>query len=561
MTPSEPGPPAELRQPDAPRRVQPPPLPPQLPAAGESGAVLGEAGEAAVARLRAEHDRRLHPLSWLFVLLASLRQFALPLIAFVVFGQRADEDDLWFQAIGLAAGVLLTLGAVARYFTYRFRIERGVLVVRSGLLNRNLRQIPLTRIQNVALKQGLLHRLLGVAEVRLESAVGAGTPEAQMQVLSLADAAALEAVVQAAGRAVQLPASVSDAPGATPDADARAPAVNDGEELLRLDASELVKLGLTSNRGLVVGAIGFGAFVQFGGDGFGKVVANTAEAGVEYAGSLGLGWVQWLLLGGLLLLGFLAAARALAVLLVVIQFHGFRLVESAGSLMIESGLLTRLRTRAPRAKIQRWTVFDSLLHRLFKRRSLRVETAVLQAMNDQQALTDVVPIAPPETIDALLRRWLPAIEFGQWQWQPLHPRAWRRVLFPSALLILGLSALAALRFGPWALLTPAFLLPLAVLRARLLARRCGYVLTEHVLAWRSGWLDRHLSFAEVHRLQGLRLSQSPFDRRHGMATLYADTAGGNPFTHQLELRYLPEAEARALFVEISRRIARRRLQW
>ncbi|WP_147694808.1 PH domain-containing protein, partial [Vogesella mureinivorans] len=96
-----------------------------------------------------EHDRRLHPLSWLFVLLGSLRQFALPLIAFVVFGQRADEGDLWFQAMGLAAGVLLTLGAVARYFTYRFRIERGVLVVRSGLLNRNLRQIPLTRIQNV----------------------------------------------------------------------------------------------------------------------------------------------------------------------------------------------------------------------------------------------------------------------------------------------------------------------------------------------------------------------------------------------------------------------------
>lgn len=70
-----------------------------------------------------------------------------------------------------------------------------------------------------------------------------------------------------------------------------------------------------------------------------------------------------------------------------------------------------------------------------------------------------------------------------------------------------------------------------------------------------------MSFAEVHRLQGLRLTQSPFDRRHRMATLYADTAGGNPFTHQLELRYLPEAEARALFAELSRRIARRRLQW
>ncbi|SDD92142.1 PH domain-containing protein [Aquimonas voraii] len=556
MTPSEPGPPAERGQPDAPPREPPPPLP---PAAGESGALLGEVGEAAVARLRAEQDRRLHPLSWLFVLLGSLRQFALPLIAFVVFGQRADEDELWFQAMGLAAGLLLTLGAVARYYTYRFRIERGVLVVRSGLLSRNLRQIPLTRIQNVALKQGLLHRALGVADVRLESAVGGGTPEAQMQVLSLADAAALEAVVQAAGAANST--SAGEVAGNAALASVRPAAASEGQTLLGLDTAELVKLGLTSNRGLVLGAVGFGAFAQFGGEGFGRTIANTAEAGVEYAGQLGLGWPQWLLLGFVLLLAFLAVARAVAVLLVVLQFHGFRLVESAGSLGVEQGLLTRLRMRAPLAKIQRWTVYDSLLHRFFDRRSVRVETAALQAVNEQQALSDVIPIAAPTQVDALIERWLPDIDWGGWTWQPLHPRAWRRVLFPSLLLIGGLTALAALRFGPSALLLPVLLLPLAVLRARGLAKRCGWVLTDRVLAWRSGWLDRHVSFAEVHRLQGLRLSQSPFDRRHGMATLYADTAGSSPFTHQLELRYLPEAEARALFAELSRRIAKRRLQW
>lgn len=523
------------------------------------GVDLGVAGDAAVSRLRAEHDRRLHPLSWLFVLLASLRQFALPLIAFILFGPRADQDDLWFQALGLVACAALTLGAVARYFTYRFRIERGVLVVRSGLLNRNLRQIPLTRIQNVALRQGLLHRLFGVAEVRLESAVGGGTPEAQMQVLSLADAAALETVVQAAATAQPRPEAVAPVSGVNAfDAE---PVVRADDVLLRLDTAELVKLGITSNRGLVLGAIGFGAFAQFGGDGFGRTIANTAEAGVEYAGQLGLGWAQWLLIGIVLLVAFLVVARAVAVLLVLLQFHGFRLVETAGSLGVEQGLLTRLRMRAPLAKIQRWTVYDSLLHRFFDRRSVRVETAALQAVNEQQALSDVIPIASPNAVDALIGRWLPDIDWGRWTWKPLHPRAWRRVLFPSLLLIAVLTVLASLRFGLWGLGVPALLLPLAVVRAHLLARRCGWVLTDRVLAWRSGWLDRRLSFAEVHRLQGLRLSQSPFDRRHRMATLYADTAGSSPFTHPLELRYLPEAEARALFAELSRRIARRKLQW
>ena len=33
-------------------------------------------------------ERRLHPLSWLFVLLAQLRQFIVPLLALLFYGQR-----------------------------------------------------------------------------------------------------------------------------------------------------------------------------------------------------------------------------------------------------------------------------------------------------------------------------------------------------------------------------------------------------------------------------------------------------------------------------------------
>jgi putative membrane protein len=528
-------------------------------AAIESGA---ERGARALQRLGAAQERRLHPWSWLFVLLTQLRQFAAPLIAFVIFGQRADDDELWFQAAAIVGAALLTFAAVARYYTYRFRIDAGVLVIRSGLLHRNLRQIPLARIQNVALKQNPLHRLFGVAEVKLESAVGAGTPEAQMQVLSLADAHALEAVVEASGGG-----EAAATPSASADADAdktgsvEARPAPPHRVLLRLGTDEVVKLGLTSNRGLVLGAVGFGVFSQFGGEGFGAMAANAAKAGVDYASGLGLGWLQWLLIGAVLLAGFLVLARLVAVLLVLLQFHGFRLSETSGSLGVESGLLTRTRTRAPLGKIQRWSVFESLVHRWLGRQSVSVETAALQAANEQQALTDVIPIAPPQRVDALLRHWLPEVDWGRWQWRPLHPRAWRRMIWPSLLLIAVITLLLCLRLGPQGLFAPLLLVPLAVWRARLLARRCGYVLTDRVLAWRSGWLDRTVSFAEVHRLQGLRLTQSPFDRRQRMASLYADTAGASPFTHALHLRHLPEAEARELFAQISARIARQKLRW
>jgi putative membrane protein len=136
----------------------------------------------AEARLPTADERRLHPWSWLFVLLASIRQFIVPLAALVVFGGRSEEG---WQLLG--AGVVVVVLALAsgwRYFTYRYRIDDDSLLVRSGLFERSLRQVPFSRIHNVALHQSLLHRVFGVAEVKLESA-GGTRPEAQMRVLKL----------------------------------------------------------------------------------------------------------------------------------------------------------------------------------------------------------------------------------------------------------------------------------------------------------------------------------------------------------------------------------------
>jgi putative membrane protein len=78
---------------------------------------------------------------------------------------------------------------------------------------------------------------------------------------------------------------------------------------------------------------------------------------------------------------------------------------------------------------------------------------------------------------------------------------------------------------------------------------------------RWGWLDRRWRFAEIRRLQALRLTSSPFDRRHGMATLWLDTAGASSAELTLRLPYLPEADARRLLGELGARLAATRLRW
>ena len=61
----------------------------------------------------------------------------------------------------------LSAAALFRYWSYRYRLDHDELVVRQGVLFRNERHIPYARVQNIDLVQNPLHRLFGVAEVRL----------------------------------------------------------------------------------------------------------------------------------------------------------------------------------------------------------------------------------------------------------------------------------------------------------------------------------------------------------------------------------------------------------
>jgi len=491
-------------------------------------------------------EHRLHPLSWLFVLVAQLKQFILPLLV-LLFAGRGDSRDMW----GLMAVGALVAVSLAEYFTYRYRLHGDGIVIRSGWLHRSVREIPFARVHNVNLHQSLLHRLVGVAEVRLESA-GGMKPEAQMRVLRMDQALALEARVRhrSGGDAATHTSSDATQQAAAP--------------LLALDTGELVRLGLISNRGMLVVAAAFGALAQTGDDVFGVLVdrwGKVAFGGLSswvgrhlHQDALGIAVTA----ASLLLLA-LVLVRLLSVLLAVMQYHGFTLSEDAGRLRVERGLLARSRSSTKRRRIQSWSLREGVVHRWFGRRSLRVDTAAGQrGQQEQHTLKDLAPIATPQRCDALIEHILPGAGWGKLEWQPLHPHAWRRIAVPGLLLALLASAALAWRFGGWGLLGLA-LLPLQLWRARRTAAACGWACNERLVAWRNGWLSKSWNFAEVDKLQALRLSESPLDRRLGMASLLLDTAGASPFGAPLHLRYLPLSEAQALSAHFGARLAGRRL--
>jgi putative membrane protein len=509
----------------------PPPLPASLPAGGE--------------------DHRLHPWSWLFVLLMQLRHYFLPLVALLVFGQRGDRDPMWAQLVPLSAIAVLVLVSVLQYLSYRYRIGSDAITVRSGLLARNRREIPFARIHNVEVRQNPLHRLFGVAELRLESAGGA-RPEAEMRVLKLDQALALERLVRQRGHAPQ----AADTHATTDTADA-----GDGQVLLRLSSWEVVRMGLLSNRGwtLVVAAIG--VLFQI-------VPRSLMDDALQRGGREAFGYASHLhpgvagafaLLAGALLLGWLVL-RALSVVLTLLRYHGFILAEQAGRLTVSAGLLSRTRSSVARRRIQAWTLSEGTLHRWFGLRQLRIDSAAGgPSREEDRALRELAPLAPAPRCEQLVQQLLPHLHWppAHWQAVPQHGR-WR-LCVGALVLVPALAAAGYWRWGGWGLIVLAWL-PVALWVARQQMERIGWYLDAHYVAVRGGWWNRWWRWAELDKVQGLRLQRSPLDRLLGTSSLQLDTAGAHGDV-ALTLSYLPQAQAQQVMDQLASALARRKLRW
>ena len=501
--------------------------------------------EAAVAPgIDAQPERRLHPMSWLFVLIQQLKQFIVPILALFFLG-RGDRNDLW----GLVAICVLGAVSIWQYYTYRFRIGIDSLKIRSGLFERSLRQIPFARIHNVGLHQTLLHRIFGVAEVRLESAGGI-KPEAEMRVLKLEDALALEALVRRRSGA-----------GAAAAETAATPAAVESGLLHSLSTGEVVRAGLISNRGLIVVGGAYLAMNQFGSDMTSELIESWGRALFGMVDSYGRGHEAMATI--VLILVFLLLLRAFSVLLALLQYSGFRLEEHGRRLTLERGLLTRIRTSTPRRRIQSWTLREGMLHRLFKRRTLEVGTAVLDNGSHSQprSLREIAPVATPQRCDELIRHLAPQVQWPPQSWHRLHRWTFARLFVPQMVWASLLGAIALFGFGPLGLVFVALWVPWVAYITWQHATHAGYAIDERMVATRRGWWTREWRFAEIGKLQAICFGQSPLERKLGMATLLLDTAGGNALAEPLRLRFLPEAEARALQARLGREIARNTLRW
>jgi putative membrane protein len=464
-------------------------------------------------------DRRFHPLTILFALGGELRNFLLPAVFATMTASKGNEAERFFLVF-LVPGAIL---AVARYFFSTYRYDATELVVRTGVIFKNERHIPFARIQSVDAVQNVLHRLWGVVDVKVQTGT-TGQAEATLSVLPLE---ALDEMRQRVfqGRTVAAtPLSETDETASVTAPQVPAP---DAQTLLRLTLRDRALAGLLDNRGWVVIGAAWGLAFESG------ILDRFEELDIA-------SWPAY----ASILVGLFVMAPILSMGWAVIRLHDFHLTLRAGDLRTEFGALTRVTATIPLRRVQALKIHQGPGHVWTSRASVRVETAGGSASGRASSEREwVAPLITLADLPAFVATVLPDADLNSLTWMNVDRRAFhrRRVVALVTAAVIGLLA------APWlgvmrAVGITAALAALGLISGHLYVASLGWARTDRVIAFKSGWLRRSLVIVPLAKIQAVELDESPFDRRHQMASLAVDTAGAG--ANSIDIPYLsrPVAE-------------------
>jgi putative membrane protein len=415
-------------------------------------------------------------------------------------GQSAggSQSSLFIMPVlilgGLAAIALWETAYVKRY---EYSLTPDTFDIQSGVFSRREREIPFERIQNVDVAQNVVQRMLGIAEVRLETA-GGGESEATLQYVSRTEATRLQELISDRKRGKT--ARDTDVPD---------------NVLFELDTNELAILGVTSANFGLLGLI-FAMFAVLG------TPVAAEQVSLRLAALLVLGPV--LAVAGLIVMWIISGIRA------VLRYYGFRLVRHEDELRYQRGLLQQYNGTIPLSKIQTLMIRENVFARALGYGNLAIETAGYAPGQGGDTIESAIPIAKRDRLFELART---LEDVGDVEFTRPPKRARTRYLARYTLVVgLVVAVLGGINFATgelgdwylgvviWVLVPPA---------AHLKWTHLGYYYDDNYIVTRSGFWTRRTTIVPYYRVQTVADSQTVFQHRRNLGTLTVDTASSGGF--------------------------------
>lgn len=496
--------------------------------------------------------RHLHPLYFVVLLAAWIKPLIVPVLVFVVFRDKSNPFE-WPPVVYyciIAAIILQLAGVLLAWRRYTYIRDSHQLIVRSGILFRQVKTIGRNRVHSIQIQQPLLQRWFGIAQVVIETAGGGGKPEVVMRAVSLQEARHIQDLARKVEPEESIeetaPAPLESSASSEPERQQQLPAVaaqlikkpNEAAQVISVSSSTFLLAAVTtSNLQLTMAFVA--GILSFADDLLGESIYNSlANTAIKY------------LNGPFSVLIWASAALVLSWLLsvglYVWKYAGFKLAVHGDQITISYGLLEKRQLTFPAAKVQAAMFVEGLLRKPFGLGELRL----LVVHSDKEAAVMLHPLLRGRDVLEVLAAFVPHI-------RPITPdilpqrKAWmgfvRWKLVMTSLLAIGLLY----GFG-WVLAWPSLLLiPLAVMwgHAQYRSEAAGmagndFALRHRRLAVTTAWMRKK-------HIQTLTLRASILQRRKALRSVEAAVMGGMK-GYRFYARLLPDRDAERIKQWVSR---------
>jgi putative membrane protein len=453
--------------------------------------------------------RRLHPAAILVEAIANSLQMLGTVVVLVVV--NSGRGVIVLVVVSTLGGI-----AVSAYIGYRrwasttYWLDDVALHYRAGVFTPDTKLVPRTRVQAVDTSTGVLQRLFGVVEVRVQVAGASDDDEIVLTAVTHEEAARLR-------RALGQP-------------EPRPP-----DERVRLGIGGLLLAALTGPQiAAAASAVGAGYALVDNAVDFqdGEGLLESLDTTGEILLAAGV------VLGGAYLLSFVAG---------VVLFAGFEAERDAGVLRIRRGLLAKRGLSIPLDRIDGVVLVEGLVRGPLGLASLQLETV---SHGSGKAIgRTLLPLVRRNRAEDVIARLVPALAVAPGTLERPPARALRRFMLPPAVAGAVAGAVPGIVLGgvAWAAL-PALVAVGALIGLRAY-RAAGVRIADGVVVVREARRARRTLFARSHRLQAHAVERTPLQERARLADLRVVVGSGG----HGRARHLERGTADTLFGALRRR--------
>ena len=422
-----------------------------------------------------------------------------------------------FSLFILGMTAITAVFAIISFFRYYFWIEEEQLIIKSGVLKKTVTQIPFDRIQTIDFEQNLIHQLLNVIGLKIDTAGTAGS-EIKMHALTKEKAEELRRFIlsqkmesRVAEDGVEVEEVIQER----------------SEEIYAIDLTRLLKIGLTENH------IRSGFFILFGLFWF---LDNVREAGVDVEG-IGSQYYDQVLNSIFVIITiavfFVFISMFISVGRIFLKYFDLKFFRSYNGFKVISGLFNRKEVAALDSKIQLFEWKQNLIQKLLGFHNIILKQASSVEMGSKKSI--LVPGVYKEDIEKVKDYLFPERNEANTQMFQLNKWSlWRPLLYMAIIAIL-LSAffIYTKSFYNLAIVIIAFIL--IIVRSFKKYEKAYYGVNDKAIFVRGGVFGHSKWMTMFHKIQSVEIKQTPFQVRNQLASLQVHTASGSKLIPYIEL--------------------------